>query len=101
MENVFVIISFLAVAYQKLTESIVAHFSERVKKIILPSYICFIFSASTCYYGNVGILNLFIKVPIWFDAIITGFVMTFAAGIVNDIAGFVQAKKEFAQDIAK
>ncbi len=85
--------TFLAVAYQKLTEAFVKKLKGKLKEVIDPTYICFLLSFSTCLFWNIGILSMFKETPLLFDAIVTGGIMTFEAGILNDIAGSIQAKK--------
>jgi len=100
MENIgFVvgIITALAVAYQKLTEAIVKKLKGKAKEIIDPVYLCFVLSFFTCLFWQLGILSLFKATPPVFDALVTALIMSFEAGIANDLAGIAQAKKELVQ----
>jgi hypothetical protein len=100
MENVMLVIglvTMLAVAYQKLTESIAKKITGKIGRILNPIMLCFILSFLTCLFWNLGLLNLYKPAPIVFDAIVTALIMTFEAGIINDFAGMVQGKKEQLQ----
>lgn len=100
MENIgFVVsvITVLAVAYQKLTEAIVKKLKGKAKEIIDPVYLCFLLSFFTCLFWKLGILSIFKPTPLVFDALVTALIMAFEAGILNDLAGMVQGKKELLQ----
>lgn len=92
-----VVISFLAGAYQKLTEKIVEKLSGKMKAKVDAVVLCFLFSFLTCLFWRVGILNLYKETPIVFDAFITGLFMALEAGVLNDAVKIIRGKKEATQ----
>lgn len=91
------VITAMAVAYQKLTEAIVKKLKGRAKELIDPVYLCFLLSFFTCLFWQLGILSLFKTTPPVFDALVTALIMSFEAGILNDLAGIAQSKKQLLQ----
>lgn len=90
-------ITFLASAYQKLTEKIIDKLGVRLKAKLDPVFLCFILSFVTCLSWRIGALSLFRPTQFVFDALITSLFMTFEAGALNDLVGIMRGRKEALQ----